>query len=139
MPLRGAAVAAAKAEMFKALGHPIRVRVLEVLVDGERPVGDIAEDLGVEMSHLSQQLGVLRRAQIVTARRVRSTVFYSVRDPRMSQLLAVARQMLVDGLRDSQALLADLESDQVAGPSGADGAGRAADAQAAPTATSVRA
>ena len=49
--------------MFKALGHPVRVRVLEVLVTRERPVGELAEQLGVEMSHLSQQLAVLRRAQ----------------------------------------------------------------------------
>ncbi|HEX6935863.1 MAG TPA: metalloregulator ArsR/SmtB family transcription factor [Actinomycetes bacterium] len=111
MPLQGAAVATAKAEMFKALGHPVRVRVLEVLVAGERPVGELAEQLGVEMSHLSQQLAVLRRAHVVTARRVRSTVYYSVRDPRISQLLAVARQILVDGLRDSTALLTDLERD----------------------------
>jgi hypothetical protein len=48
---------------------------------------------------------------VVTARRVRSTVYYSVRDPRISQLLAVARQILVDGLRDSTALLTDLERD----------------------------
>ena len=111
MPLQGAAVATATAEMFKALGHPVRVRVLEVLVTGERPVGELAEQLGVEMSHLSQQLAVLRRAHVVTARRVRSTVYYSVRDPRISQLLAVARQILVDGLRDSTALLTDLERD----------------------------
>ena len=101
--------------MFKALGHPIRVRVLETLVAGERPVGELAAELGVEMSHLSQQLAVLRRAQIVVARRERSTVFYSVRDPRTAQLLAMARQMLVEGLRDGQALLKDLEQAREAG------------------------
>jgi DNA-binding transcriptional ArsR family regulator len=111
MPLPRLAVAAAKADMFKALGHPIRVRALEVLVGGERPVGELAEELGVEMSHLSQQLAVLRRADIVAARRVRSTVFYSVRDPRIAQLLATARAMLVDGLRDRHALLLDLEDE----------------------------
>ena len=56
----------------------------------------------------------MRRAQIVTARRVRSTVFYSVRDPRISQLFATAREMLVDGLRDRHALLMDLEGDELA-------------------------
>jgi len=109
MPLRERPVATAKAELFKALAHPIRIRVLEVLVDGERPVGELAQLLDVEMSHLSQQLGVLRRAQVVVARRERSTVYYSLRDPRMSQLLVVAKQLLVTGLRDSSALLADLE------------------------------
>lgn len=110
MPYSGTAGAAAKAELFKALAHPMRIRVLELLVDGERPVGELAEDLGAEMSHLSQQLAVLRRAQVVTARRVGSTVLYSLRDPRTSQLLAVARQLLVDNLRETQALLHDLET-----------------------------
>jgi ArsR family transcriptional regulator len=118
MPLQRAAVAAAKAQLFKALGHPIRVRVLEVLITGERPVGELADELGVEMSHLSQQLAVLRRAHIVTARRVRSTVFYSVRDPRIETLFATAREMLVDGLRDSHALLVDLERDRAASAEG---------------------
>ena len=109
VPLRDAPVATAKAELFKALAHPIRIRVLEVLVDGERPVGELAGLLDVELSHLSQQLGVLRRAQVVVARRERSTVYYRLRDPRMSQLLVTAKQLLATGLRDSHALLADLE------------------------------
>jgi DNA-binding transcriptional ArsR family regulator len=77
-------------------------------------VGELADLLGLEMSHLSQQLGVLRRAQVVTARRVRSTVYYSVRDPLLPQLLAVARQLLLTGLRDTHALLSDLEADGAA-------------------------
>lgn len=111
MPLQRAAVAMAKAELFKALAHPIRVRVLEVLVEGERTVGELADELDVEMSHLSQQLGVLRRAEVVVAHRVGSTVRYSLRDPRTAQLLAVARQLLVTGLRDSHSLLVDLEDE----------------------------
>jgi ArsR family transcriptional regulator len=109
VPLQSVPVAAAKAELFKALGHPVRVRVLEQLVEGERSVGELAELLDVEMSHLSQQLAVLRRAQVVTAQRTGTTVRYSLRDPRMSQLLAVARQLLVRGLRDNQSLLSELE------------------------------
>jgi ArsR family transcriptional regulator len=117
MPLRHASVANAKAELVKALALPIRVRVLEVLVDGARPVGELAELLDVEMSHLSQQLGVLRRAQVVVSRRERSTVYYSLRDPRMSQLLVTAKQLLATGLRESQALLVDLEqASEVAEP-----------------------
>lgn len=114
MPLRDAPVAVAKAELFKALGHPVRVRVLEVLVGGERAVGDLAELLGIELSHLSQQLAVLRKAGVVEPRRVGTTVFYSLRDPRMSQLLAVARQLLVAGLKDGQLLLHDLEDEAAA-------------------------
>ena len=112
MPLQRAAVAAAKAELFRALAHPLRVRVLELLVDGEQSVGELADALHVELSHLSQQLGVLRRAEVVVARRERSTVHYSLRDPRMAQLLATARQLLVAGLQDTRSLLADLERDE---------------------------
>lgn len=112
-------VAVAKAELFKALGHPMRVRILEVLVDGERPVGELAEALGVELSHLSQQLATLRHASVVSTRRVRSTVYYSVRDPRISQLLNVARQLLITGLRDSQAMLTQLEADGAGTSTGA--------------------
>jgi ArsR family transcriptional regulator len=114
MPLRDAPVAVAKAELFKALGHPVRVRVLEVLVGGEVAVGELAERLGIELSHLSQQLGVLRRADVVVARRVGTTVFYSLRDPRMSQLLVVARELLLTGLKDRQSLLNDLEGELAA-------------------------
>jgi DNA-binding transcriptional ArsR family regulator len=67
----------AKAEFFKVLGHPARIRVLEVLRDGERSVGDLVPEVGIESSHLSQQLGVMRRAKLVQARKVGSTVFYS--------------------------------------------------------------
>ena len=70
-----------KAELFKALAHPARVRVLEVLVDGERSVGELQPLVGIELSHLSQQLGVLRRAGLVTARKERSTVYLLVAGP----------------------------------------------------------
>jgi ArsR family transcriptional regulator len=112
VPLRDAPVAELKAELFKALAHPIRVRVLEELVTGERPVGELAELLDVELSHLSQQLAVLRRAGVGTARRERSTGYYSLRDPRTSQLLAVAKRLLVTGLREGQALLSGLEGER---------------------------
>ena len=58
-----------KAELFKALAHPGRVRILEVLRDGERTVNDLASLVGLEASHLSQQLGVLRRSWLVQSRR----------------------------------------------------------------------
>lgn len=106
-------VAVAKAGLFKALAHPVRLRVLELLVGGERSVGDLAGEIGVEVSHLSQQLAILRRTHVVEARRERTTVYYSLRDPRMAQLLAVAKQMLLTGLRDDQAMLSHLEQEVV--------------------------
>jgi len=69
-----------KAELFRALAHPARVRVLEVLAEGEQSVGDLAQIVGLEPSHLSQQLAILRRAALVTSRKEGSTVFYAVRD-----------------------------------------------------------
>jgi DNA-binding transcriptional ArsR family regulator len=102
--------AALKAELFKALAHPARVRVLEELAEGERAVGVLAEHLGMELSHVSQQLAVLRRAGLVSTRRVASVVFYRLRDPRMTQLLFLAKELLVTSLQDSQAVLDRLDS-----------------------------
>jgi len=101
-----------KAELFKSLGHPLRVQVLEQLVGGERSVGSLAEVLGSELSNLSQQLGVLRRAGVVVTRREGNTIFYAVRDAGVSELLAVAKRMLVASLEDSHALLRTIEQDE---------------------------
>ena len=97
-----------KAELFKALGHPGRVRILEVLSEGERPSPSWSRWSGLEASHLSQQLGVLRRAGVVTARREGSTVTYAVANTEVIELLAVAKRFLLDGLRARQELLAGL-------------------------------
>jgi DNA-binding transcriptional ArsR family regulator len=99
-----------KAELFKALAHPARIRVLEVLVDGERAVGEIQPLVGIEASHLSQQLGVLRRAGLVVTRKAGSSVFYAIRDPLLVDLLAVAKRMLINSLVETQHLLTDLRS-----------------------------
>jgi ArsR family transcriptional regulator len=98
-------VAVMKAGMFKALAHPARIQVLEALELGESPVGELADRLGMELSHLSQQLAVLRRAGLVINRRVGSVVFYRLRDPRITQLLFVAKELLLSSLQDSQDLL----------------------------------
>lgn len=99
-----------KAELFKALAHPARVRVLEVLADGQRAVGEIQPLVGIELSHLSQQLAVLRRAGLVTARKEGSSVIYAVRDPLVVELLAVAKALLINTLRETSDLLADLRA-----------------------------
>ncbi|MDA0180996.1 metalloregulator ArsR/SmtB family transcription factor [Solirubrobacter phytolaccae] len=85
-----------KAEFFKAIGHPIRIRVLELLSEDEQSVSDLLAAIDVGQAHLSQQLGVLRRAGLVHARREGSHVLYALTDARMAELLAVSRQMLVD-------------------------------------------
>jgi len=100
-----------KADLFKALAHPARVRALEVLVDGEYPVGELQPLVGIESSHLSQQLGVLRRAGLVTTRKEGSSVFYALRDPLVADLLGVAKQLLLASLTQTRELLTDLDAE----------------------------
>jgi ArsR family transcriptional regulator len=97
-----------KAELFRALAHPARIRVLEVLAEGERSVGELQPDVGIESSHLSQQLAILRRAGLVTSRKVGSSVVYAIRDDDLVELLAVARRLLIHSLTETQDLLAGL-------------------------------
>jgi ArsR family transcriptional regulator len=104
-----------KADLFKALAHPARVRALEVLVEGEHTVGELQPLVGIESSHLSQQLAVLRRAGLVATRREGSSVYYSLRDPLVAELLAVAKQLLLATLSETRELLADLTAEVTAG------------------------
>ncbi len=97
-----------KAELFKALAHPARIRILEVLADGERSVGEMQPLVGIELSHLSQQLAVLRRARLVTSRKEGSSVFYGVKDRLVVELLRVAKRFLISSLSETSDLLADL-------------------------------
>lgn len=87
-----------KADFFKTLGHPVRIRILEELSGGERSVSALLETIGAEQSHLSQQLGVLRRAGLVTVRREGSAAFYSLADERIEDLLLSAKSLLLDML-----------------------------------------
>lgn len=111
-----------KAGFFRILGHPARVRILELLREGERSVGDLQEELGLDSSGTSQHLGALRRQGLLESRREGTSVYYRVRDPRMFQLLEVARQVLTSSLADAQSLLDDLQAD--APPTGAAAPGR---------------
>ena len=97
-----------KADFFRILGHPVRVRILELLRDGERTVGDLQRELQMDSGGTSQHLGVLRNHGIVEGRRAGTSVFYTVRDPRIFQLLEVSRQILTSSLSESQAVLDEL-------------------------------
>lgn len=98
----------AKAELFRMLGHPVRIRVLELLSDGPVPVRELLAETGVEASSLSQQLGVLRRAGIVTAARDGSTMVYALAGPDVSDLLRAARRILTELLAGQEELAAEL-------------------------------
>jgi Predicted transcriptional regulators len=100
-----------KAEFFKTLGHPMRIRVLELLSEREHSVGEMLAELGVEASNLSQQLAVLRRSGLVSARREASTVYYSLASPHVAELLSVARRILTTLLSDQMELLSDLKAE----------------------------
>jgi len=99
-----------KADLFRALAHPARIRVLEVLSEGERSVGDLQPLVGIESSHLSQQLAVLRRAGVVTTRKTGSSVIYALRCPEVADLLAAAKQVLITTLAESTDLLKGLRA-----------------------------
>lgn len=84
----------AKAELFRTLGHPVRIRVLELLLDGPRAVRELLADIEVESSNLSQQLAVLRRAGLVNSSRDGAAVVYTLATPDVAQLLLCGRRIL---------------------------------------------
>jgi len=98
----------AKAELFRTLGHPVRIRVLELLQDGPRPVHELLADIEVESSNLSQQLAVLRRTGLVSSSRDGSTVLYTLATPDVAQLLLYGRRILATMWTEQEELLAEL-------------------------------
>jgi ArsR family transcriptional regulator len=110
----------AKAELFRTLGHPVRIRVLELLQDGPRPVRELLEEIEVESSNLSQQLAVLRRAGLVISFREGASVVYRLSTPDVADLLRAARGILTSMLSDQEELLAELRAGVEAGAAGAD-------------------
>ncbi|MFJ3779487.1 ArsR/SmtB family transcription factor [Streptomyces sp. NPDC090075] len=101
-----------KAEFFKTLGHPARIRVLELLSEREHAVAEMLPEVGIEAAHLSQQLAVLRRANLVRTRKEGSNVYYSLASPELAELLRVARSILSGVLAGQAELLADLREAQ---------------------------
>ena len=99
-----------KAEFFKTLGHPARIRILELLAERDHSVTELLPELGLESSHLSQQLAVLRRTGMVIARKKGNNVIYSIASEDMSDLLLLARKVLTGLLTDQIDLLKDLQS-----------------------------
>jgi len=98
-----------KAEFFKALAHPARIRILELLSQGELSVSELAPEVGLASSHLSQQLGVLRRANLVVTRKSGNLVYYRLADPRMTKLLDLTKQMLLAYLTETADRLSDIK------------------------------
>ena len=105
----------AKAEMFRVLGHPVRIRVLELLQAGPRPVRELIATIDIEPSSLSQQLAVLRRAGVVLSFRDNGQVRYALSTPAVADLLAAGRRILREVLTDRDGLLAELRAHHAAG------------------------
>ena len=108
---RGAALYEVKANLFKGLAHPLRIRVLEVLAEAgyEVSVTTLLAETGLEASHLSQHLSVLRRNHLVVAERRGSQVFYRLAYPQVADLLTTARELLGQILLTNTAQLAMAE------------------------------
>jgi DNA-binding transcriptional ArsR family regulator len=98
-----------KAEFFRALAHPIRIEILEVLLQGERSVQELQEVLRVDQPVVSQQLAILRAKNIVSGRKEGTSVRYLVRDPLIGELLGVARRIFNNHLVGTQSLLRELQ------------------------------
>jgi DNA-binding transcriptional ArsR family regulator len=114
-----------KAELFKALGHPLRIKIVETLRSGEVSVADLLGQLEVEPATASQQLGVLRSRGLVDSRREGTTVYYRLRDPLVLDLLKVARAMSAKHLVNMQELLAaEMREEGLTGKPTASNAGR---------------
>lgn len=102
-----------KAEFFKALAHPLRIRILEVLSEGDMTVGEIQSIIGSEGSAVSQQLAVLRNRNVVFGRKEGTTVVYSLRDPLVKDLLKVAKQIFDNHLVGTISLLENMRSTEI--------------------------
>ena len=94
-----------KAEFFRALSHPTRLRILDALRGGAMTVGDIQDELNFEQSTVSQHLAALRVIDFVQARREGTSVWYSVTDPAIWKLLDVARAIYERQIERSRASL----------------------------------
>jgi DNA-binding transcriptional ArsR family regulator len=99
-----------KANLFRVLGHPARVRILELLRDGELSVGTLQAELGLDSGGTSQHLAALRRIGLVQARREGTSVFYRVADEAVFDLLAAGRAIIARQLAGQQSILRELET-----------------------------
>jgi len=111
MPFEATPLYVTKASLFRTLGHPARVRILELLRDGEHAVGALQEALGLDSGGTSQHLAALRRIGVVESRREGTSVFYRAADPRVFELLDTGRELIARSLAEQQELLEELAAE----------------------------
>lgn len=98
----------AKADFFRTLGHPARIRVLELLSEREHAVHELLAAIGIQASSLSHQLAVLRRAGLIAQARREGQVFYTVAAPEIRDLLMASRAILLQIISDKDDLKREL-------------------------------
>ena len=91
-----------QAEISKTLANPLRLAMLHLLKDGEKTVNDLAQNLGISQSNVSQHLALMRQRQIVKTRKTGSTVYYRVASPKISQACNMVREVLIEQLSQKQ-------------------------------------
>ncbi len=101
-----------KAQFFRALSHPVRIKILEILTRGDRSVQELQETLGLEQPVVSQQLAVLRNQGIVTSQKQGLSVRYALRDKTIAELLDVARRIFNNHLVDTGGMLRELRKER---------------------------
>lgn len=101
-----------KARFFKALAHPVRIRIVELLVASHRSVQELQAALALDQSSVSQHLAVLRANQVVTARKEGASVRYALRDALVGDLLEVARRIFGNQLAGTQGMLRELQRER---------------------------
>ena len=101
-----------KAEFFKALAHPIRIRIVDCLRTGEKGVSELSEMLQIEPANVSQQLAILRVRNIVIARKAGSGVFYSISDRTLFKLLDVAKEIFNNQLAGVRDMLQEMKDER---------------------------
>ena len=104
----GSELPAIKADLFRALAHPVRIRILEALAARDRTVQDLQEALTLEQPVVSQHLAALRARHLVTVRKEGTLAHYALRSPMVADLLRVARELLNHRLSEHQSMLREL-------------------------------
>jgi DNA-binding transcriptional ArsR family regulator len=110
MPHRAGSVHVVKANLFRVLGHPARVRILELLREEELSVGALQAALELDSGGTSQHLAALRRIGLVESRREGTSVYYRVVDDHVFELLEAGRAIITRQLAEQQTILQDLET-----------------------------
>jgi DNA-binding transcriptional ArsR family regulator len=101
-----------KSELFRALAHPTRIRILERLVVAEHSVQGLQDALQLDQPVVSQHLAALRAKNVVTVRREGTQAHYALRSPLIADLLRIARELLTHSLSESQSMLRELRKER---------------------------